>query len=162
MSEFTKVYSKWHAQNNRKYDSAIKYHKALMKNFKDWQPPKKLVEVPQFVADWFEENKGNLDYKIWEYINDSHEISDDVFWQWFIGVSTNPFETLIRMKLDGYTVKKEQLYYLCEKNTGYYLNKKGDSLKLVVNPYFDENNEFTQSEIDELHIGSYKQIEVEP
>lgn len=33
-------------------------------------------------------------------------------------------------------------------------------MKLVVNPYFDENDEFTQSEIDELHTCSYEQIEV--
>lgn len=73
-------------------------------------------------------------------------------------------ETLTRMKLDGYTVEKEQLYYLQETNTGYYLtkNKKMSCLKLVINPYFDEDNEFTQSEIDKLNIDSYEQIEVEP
>lgn len=58
-------------------------------------------------------------------------------------------------------VDKEKLYYLREKNTGYYLTKKGDTLKLVVNPYFDETNEFAQSEIDELNIGSYEKLEVE-
>ena len=32
----------------------------IAEEFKDWQPPKKLVEVEQCVADWFEKNKDNL------------------------------------------------------------------------------------------------------
>lgn len=39
MSEFTKVYRKWHAENNGKYVSAIHYHKALQSRFGNWKSP---------------------------------------------------------------------------------------------------------------------------
>ncbi|MGO3419118.1 MAG: DUF1642 domain-containing protein [Lactococcus cremoris] len=77
------------------------------------------------------------------------------------GGLNNKLFILSHLAITGYTVEKEKLYYLREKNTGYYLTKKGDTLKLVVNPYFDETNEFSQSEIDELNIGSYEKLEVE-
>ncbi|EOB3422007.1 TPA: DUF1642 domain-containing protein [Enterococcus faecium] len=73
--------------------------------------PKKPV-VPQFVADWFEEHKRDLDYNIWEYIREwgqQDRFSD--FHQWFDKEPNNPIEILIRMK-DGYEVEKEQLYYV--------------------------------------------------
>ena len=127
--------------------------------FEEWQPKKAKVEVPRIVADWFENNEDDLSFKIWGYlINWKLQDKKSDFFKW-MKKESECIETLIRMQ-DGYTVKKEQLYYLCEKNTGYYLNKKGDSLKLVVNPYFDEDNKFTQSEIDKLNTGSYEQIEV--
>ena len=47
-----------------KYDSAREYHKALMGKFGDWQPPKPIVKIPQFMADWFEyqlKNNNDLD-----------------------------------------------------------------------------------------------------
>lgn len=126
---------------------------------KDWQPPKPLpkpyIEVPQFVADWFEEKMGGtFSAVIKSYSFDYNEATAWVH-------DNGGFNLLCKMKLYDYTVEKEKLYYLREKNTGYYLTKKGDTLKLVVNPYFDETNEFAQEEIDKLNIGSYEQIPVE-
>ena len=128
---------------------------------------KPLVVVPQIIADAIESipdyysaygaiklidiklTEFPLENEDWKYVHD-----------WiFVDDNANKF---VKAYLDGYTVEKEKKYYLCEKNTGYYLTKKSDTLKLVVNPYFDETNEFTQSEIDKLNIGSYEQIEVEP
>lgn len=68
-----------------------------------------LVEVPQFVADWFEVNKDNLEYNIWNYIFEwrAKETDADAIFKFWIGTSDNePLETLIRMK-DGYTIKQE-------------------------------------------------------
>ena len=68
-------------------------------------------EVPQFVAEWFEANKDDLEYNIWNYIFEwrAHEAIDFKFW---MGTADNePLETLIRMK-DGYTVKQEPKYYV--------------------------------------------------
>ena len=42
--------------------------KDILSTFKDWQPPKQLVVVPQFVADWFEKNNDDLSFKIWGYL----------------------------------------------------------------------------------------------
>ena len=138
----------------------------IIEHFKDWQPPKQLVEVPQCVDDAIKALPkyysvyGAIEWIRAEIIDFEEEYEDwlDVYNWIFKENNANKFA---RAWLDGYTVEKEQLYYLCEKNTGYYLKKKGDILKLVVNPYFDEDNEFTQSEIDELHTGSYVQIPVE-
>jgi len=68
---------------------------------------------------------------------------------------------ICKLRFGGYTVEKPQLFYLREKNTGYYLNKsKNNGLELVPNPYFDEDNQFTKQEIDSMQTGSYEQIEV--
>ena len=127
---------------------------------KDWQPPKPLVVVPQIMADFIEEWKE--EFKLYDAF---FEIAEGYgpgtkLYDWLFQKS-NSQDLFARAWLDGYTVEKEELYYLREKNTGYYLTKKGDTLKLVVNPYFDETNEFAQEEIDKLNIGSYEQIPVE-
>ena len=123
---------------------------------------KPLVEVPKIVADFIKTLKIKgikplMDTATFGEIGFTEEKRDEIL-HWI----NEHQEEYMRAWLYGYTVEKEQLYYLCEKNTGYYLKKKGDILKLVVNPYFDEDNEFTQSEIDELHTSSYEQIEVKP
>ena len=87
------------------------------------QPPKELVKVRQFVADWFEKNKDNLE----EFLN------------WLGDTETNSYETLIRMKLEGYLIDNDEI-----------LNKaKGNRLFID----FDEDvesyhkTEFTEKEI---------------
>lgn len=82
------------------------------------EPKAEKVEVPQFVADWFEENKDMLDYSIWKACIDSEADYDDLeetagneFYDWLLNVDgrnkPNGITTLIRMK-DGYTVKPKQ------------------------------------------------------
>ena len=81
----------------------------IKSEFKDWQPPKKLVEVPQIVADWFENNEDDLSFKIWGYlINWKLQDKKSDFFKW-MKKESECIEILIRMQ-DGYTVKKEQLY----------------------------------------------------
>lgn len=71
--------------------------------------PQKPV-VPKFVADWFEENKDDLDNAIFGYLVFWEERdTDSVLYQWFAKSENNPIETLVRMK-DGYEVEKEPLY----------------------------------------------------
>lgn len=131
----------------------------LAEHFKDWQPPKQLVVVPQIIADWIELIK-QINRNVLTLL-DSDDMPCDVYDWLFIQEDDENINLIILAWLDGYTVEKEKLYYLREKNTGYYLTEKGDTLKLVVNPYFDETNEFAQEEIDKLNIGSYEQIPVE-
>ncbi|EOA3444901.1 DUF1642 domain-containing protein [Enterococcus hirae] len=83
------------------YEIAIELAKQL-------DEPQKPV-VPQFVAEWFEEHKRDLNYSIWKYIRDwekQDETSD--FYQWFDAFDKS-IETLFRMK-DGYEVEKKPLY----------------------------------------------------
>ena len=144
---------------------------------KDWQPPKPLVVVPQFVADWFEKNEDDLSFKIWGYlINWKLQDKKSDFFRW-MKKESECIEILIRMQ-DGYTVEKEQLYVLkhidmskFSEYSSLYLSR---SIKDEVFGKYDHMRvpdgvdvskikqcHFTQSEIDKLNIGSYEKIEVE-
>ncbi|MCM6854581.1 DUF1642 domain-containing protein [Enterococcus faecium] len=66
--------------------------------------------VPKFVAEWFEENKDDLEFPIWELCVDSYGSKDEHgMLNWIQQSENNPIETLIRMK-NGYEVEKEPLY----------------------------------------------------
>lgn len=69
--------------------------------------PQKPV-VPKFVAEWFEENKDDLDTAIFGYLVFWEERdTDSVLHQWFDKSKNKPIETLIRMK-DGYEVEESK------------------------------------------------------
>lgn len=75
--------------------------------------PKKPV-VPQFVADWYEDYKGDLEFNIYnlciEYRDNGQGVNKDLK-EWFGNASrTKPIQTLVKMKLYGYEVEKEKLY----------------------------------------------------
>ncbi len=158
MSEFT--------DELKKLDLAInlpsKTYFAIEEKFKDWQPPKPLVVVPQLVARYIETEKDNDCNRVGTLVYGHYKAIDEFKYSELDEWIANNFDTFLEAIVNGYTVEKEQMFYLREKNTDYYLTKSKNHsfLKLVINPYFDENDEFTQSEIDELHIGSYEQIPV--
>lgn len=71
--------------------------------------------VKQFVADWFEENKYDLEFNIWDWIKYTQEeekIENRQFTEWLGESENKPVETLVKMKLYGYTVEKEKRYYV--------------------------------------------------
>lgn len=80
----------------------------------------KKVTVPQFVADWYEKNKGSFDYNLWQYLTDWEEIEPSDFKNW-INEECNIFQTLVNMHQFGYTVEKEELVKVRLKGTGQYL-----------------------------------------
>ena len=72
------------------------------------EPQVEKVEVPDFVAEWYEKKKRDLEYNIiWEYIYEWGDREDNDFKKWMNRSENNPIETLIRMK-DGYTVKPKR------------------------------------------------------
>lgn len=73
--------------------------------------PKK-VAIPQFVAEWYEEHKDNLEYNIWEYIYNWDKQNVSQIKTWFDYSSNKPLQTLINMKQFGYEVEKEKRYYV--------------------------------------------------
>ncbi|EOU22572.1 DUF1642 domain-containing protein [Enterococcus durans] len=67
--------------------------------------------VPKFVAEWFEDNKDDLEFAIWELCVDSYGSAQQGMLDWIQQSENKPIETLVRMK-DGYEVDKEPLYYV--------------------------------------------------
>ena len=63
--------------------------------------------IPKFVANWYEEHKGDLEYNIWEYLYDWHNQKDDDFKKWMNNSSNKTFQTLVNMHQFGYTVEEE-------------------------------------------------------
>ena len=87
------------------------------------------VKVPQFVADWYENNKDYLEYNFqdWlKHLSDYRLSKNEQFGKWVNEPENNPAETLIKMKLFGYEVEEEKRYLVKVKGVngyGCYLNK---------------------------------------
>ncbi len=127
--------------------------------------PQKPV-IPQFVAEWFEECSEELDWELSglsgalvEAFRVSREERDD-FQDWLVDTTNYPIETLVRMKLFGYEVEKESLYYVKLKIPGatYYLIQTflmpGDThmcFSAATERYGAKwKNTFTEAEIKEI------------
>lgn len=126
----------------------------IEEKFKDWHPPKPLVEVPQIVADWFENNEDVLSFKIWGYlINWKLQDKKSDFFKW-MKKEPECIEILIRMQ-DGYKVKKEQLYEVvfskCEDGDRYLLFLNIEffiGIESMNDGYYKQ--QFTESEIKSI------------
>lgn len=75
------------------------------------------VEVDQFIADWYEIYKDNLEYSLWEWMRyEPNREKNKKFFLWLNDASNNPVQTLVKMKLFGYKVKEEKCYIVKVKN----------------------------------------------
>jgi len=74
------------------------------------------VKVPQFLADWYEENKDDFETKLFRVIDlipivyKEGELSE--FEEWIVDEDTAPFQTLVNMHQFGYTVEKPKRYFV--------------------------------------------------
>ena len=93
----------------------------LVKQLDEPQP----VKVKQFVADWYERNKNNLDYNIWEYIYNWDDQEESEFKNWF-NCSKKAFQTLVNMHQFGYEVDEEKRYLVKIKASGQYIMSNPD------------------------------------
>lgn len=66
--------------------------------------------VKQFVADWYEEHKDDLEISIFHYVNNINKEDESAFKRWFVDSTTKPFQILVNMHQFGYTVEKEPKY----------------------------------------------------
>ncbi|MFF2970997.1 DUF1642 domain-containing protein [Enterococcus faecalis] len=109
---------------SRGYDDGVN---AAIEVVKEIKVQEKAI-VPKFVADWFEDNFEELDWELGGVLinafnTNRNERSD--FQDWLVDTTNYPIETLIRMKLFGYEVEKEQLYYVKLPGVGYLNNADG-------------------------------------
>lgn len=85
--------------------------------------------VPQYVADWYEENKGSLDESIWEYLVNWDDGSWNDFKQWMYPCdSNNAIQILASMHQFGYEVEKEPRYTVRIKGVDGYATHLNENL----------------------------------
>lgn len=121
--------------------------------------PEKPV-VPKCVADWYEESKDYFDFNIYGfykyfYSNDKYEEVK----KWLDNVDNKAIETLVKMKLYGYGVKKEKLYTVELPNPndheGHMTLSKKPNGKIYLDYHFNdcwriqEKSKLTEAEIRE-------------
>ena len=86
---------------------------------KSLDEPQKPV-VPQFVVDWYEENKDDFEGNLFRCVLNIPSIFDSAklneFERWFLNASTKTFQILINMHQFGYEVEKEKRYIIKFKN----------------------------------------------
>lgn len=76
--------------------------------------------VPQYVADWYEENKNSLDYALWKYLVDWNLQKSGNFKDWMAkSGKPEPIITLVNMHRFGYEVEEETKYRIKMKAARY-------------------------------------------
>ena len=107
-----------------------------------------IPEVSQYVADWYEENKDNLDYNLWNYIMNWEYTEEDSFKRW-VNNSKDAFQTIINMHQFGYKIKEEKKYLVKLIHGGQYLytDHSGET-------YFTAFNysSYTKDKLEELNL----------
>ena len=95
--------------------------------------------VTQFVADWYEKHKDDLEYDIWEYILHWGKQQKSEFYEWMNHANNKPFQTLVNMHQFGYEVEEEKRYLVkvkgidtnfnflnCHRNENYWIFSSKD------------------------------------
>lgn len=123
---------------------------------KELDEPQK-VQVPQFVADWYEEHKDNLEYNIWDWMKynlEPKKRENVIFSRWLGKTVNNPVETLIKMKLYGYEVEKENRYevILCNGQSLKTVYRQGND-RLDFEKVYGDLETFTRKELEEANLG---------
>lgn len=70
----------------------------------------KEVEIPQFVADWYEGHKDELEISVFHYVYNIDKEEESDFKRWFVSSTTKPFQVLFNMHQFGYKIKEEKKY----------------------------------------------------
>ena len=89
----------------------------------------KPVKVPQFVADWYEENKDDFEGNLYRCAHNIPSTFDGAklneFERWFLTASIKAFQILVNMHQFGYEVEKEKKFFVkikCLSEEYKYLN----------------------------------------
>lgn len=128
------------------------YLEELIKSLDEQQKP----VVPQFVANWYEENKDDFEFNVWDWIafrNEPEKLENKEFNYWLNDGEGNPIQTLINMHQFGYEVEKEPKYIVKLKN-GQPLVKAPLGKKFYFNQNITAGNyKATRKELEEAGFG---------
>lgn len=95
----------------RTIDANLKYETVII------NPTSLKPLVPQYVANWYEEHKDNLNESIWEHLVNWDDANWDDFHRWISQPDENEvITTLVNMHQFGYEVKKEKRYTVRIRN----------------------------------------------
>ena len=111
--------------------------------------------VPQFVADWYEENKDDFEWNVYELCVEFYERElEGKIKKWFGNLDNKPIETLVLMHKFGYEIEKLYTVELPNSNNlGYLMLQKDRRGKISVAWYCtdswqeDERVRLTEAEI---------------
>ncbi|WP_083997261.1 DUF1642 domain-containing protein [Streptococcus pneumoniae] len=113
------------------------------------------VVVPQFVADWYEENKDFFEFNVWDWIafrDEAKKSENREFNNWINNSRENPIQTLVNMHQFGYEVEKEKRYTVVMKATKQPLYYNAMDKKL----FFSMGGlatKFTRKQLEEAGVG---------
>ena len=76
------------------------------------------IEVPEYVSEWFENNRRKLDRNISALVRNAEDFknvsSKEKIYDWILNERNHPIETLIRMKIFGYVIEKPRFMVVLE------------------------------------------------
>lgn len=113
--------------------------------------------VPQFVADWYEENKDDFEGNLFRCAHNIPSTFDGAklneFERWFLNASIKAFQILVNMHQFGYTVEKEKRYTVRLKYTDDYLVKTNNGDYRFYNNIYTNRRKHTREEIEKARFG---------
>ena len=121
--------------------------------------------VPQYVADWYEEHKENIDYELWEYLVDWVNQKPSDFKEW-LNTNYEASQTLVNMHQFGYEVESEKEYVIKLKNSPQILlyEEKDEEYYFAEHCGIFSRESHTRKELEDAGFGwifSCEGIEVE-
>lgn len=112
--------------------------------------------VKRFVAEWYEANKDEFEYNLWDWISskDEPEKIHSEFAFWVNDVENNPIQTLVNMHQFGYTVEKEKRYevILCNGQSLKTVYRQGND-RLDFEKVYGDLERFTRKQLEEDGFG---------
>lgn len=131
----------------------------ILKDLEQLDEPEK-VTIPQFVADWYENNKDYLEYNFQDWLKHLSEYrlsKNEQFGKWVNEPENNPAETLIKMKLFGYEKEKRYLVRIIGiTNYNSYLNYHKGEDKWTIESRVEIDairTEHTRKELEDAGFG---------
>ena len=133
----------------------------VLKDLRQLDEPEK-VKVPQFVAEWYEENKDSFEANLYRYaynipsVFDSDKLNE--FERWFLTAGKKPFQTLVNMHQFGYEVEKEKRYRISMPKARNYKNHaqilcEEDGKMFWCGEWYRFKTKFTRKELEDLGFG---------
>lgn len=125
----------------------------ILKDLKQLDEPE-IVKVPQFVADWYEKHKDDLEFNIFDYVYRFEQQAENDLKYWFDDFKTESFKTLVNMHQFGYTVEKEKRYevILCNGQSLKTVYRQGED-RLDFEKVYGDLEGFTRKQLEDAGFG---------